>query len=157
MTPSGDKKEVASSWISTGWQRLRQMRPRQERQLAKERQGSTKKAAVRTAREGVWSAVGCRGPSATLRTSCSVDLAISAPMGMGPGPKHIYTLTLGSTDRGHPALSLGLYVTAVTAILPLFHQRCFTFWDIASGASLGSVVSSVIRSYLLLSHQALPS
>ena len=53
VTPSGDKKEVASSWISTGWQRLRQMRPRQERQLAKERKGSTKKAAVRSTRRCV--------------------------------------------------------------------------------------------------------
>ena len=58
-------------------------------------------------REGVCVGLGSRGPSATLPASWSVDLAISAPMGMGRRPKHIYTLTLRSTDRGHPELSLG--------------------------------------------------
>ena len=53
------QKEAASRRNSTGWQRLRPMRPRQERQLAKER--STKKARERAQRcEGVSSAVGCK-------------------------------------------------------------------------------------------------
>ena len=39
-------------------------------------------------------------------------------MGMGGGPKHIYTLTSGTYPRGHPLLSLDPYVTAVTAISP---------------------------------------
>ena len=53
-------------------------------------------------REGVCaSASVAEGPSATLPASWSVDLAISAPMGMGRRPKHIYTLTLRSTDQRH--------------------------------------------------------
>ena len=47
-----------------------------------------------------------------LPASWIVDLAISVPLGMGRRPKHVGTLTLGSTDRGHPALSLGPNVTA---------------------------------------------
>ena len=35
VTPSSDKKDADSSWNSTGWQRLRQMSRRHERQLAK--------------------------------------------------------------------------------------------------------------------------
>ena len=31
-------------------------------------------------------------PSATLRTSCGGVLVISAPLGMGRRPRHIYTL-----------------------------------------------------------------
>ena len=49
-------------------------------------------------------------------TSWIVDLAFSARMGMGRRPKHVGTLTLRCTSRGHPPLSLGRNVTAVTAI-----------------------------------------
>ena len=59
-------------------------------------------------REGVCVGLGCRGPGATLWTSFDVHLAISAPLGMGRRPKHIYTLTLRCTSRGHPVLSLGV-------------------------------------------------
>jgi hypothetical protein len=59
-------------------------------------------------REGVCVGLGCRGAGATLWTSFDVHLAISAPLGMGRRPKHIYTLTLRCTSRGHLELSLGL-------------------------------------------------
>jgi hypothetical protein len=35
VTPSSDKEDADSSWNSTGWQLLRQMSRRHERQLAK--------------------------------------------------------------------------------------------------------------------------
>ena len=53
-------------------------------------------------------------------TSWIVDLAFSARMGMGRRPKHVSTLTLRSTTRGHPALSLVPFVTAVTPPHPCF-------------------------------------
>ena len=59
-------------------------------------------------------------------TSWIVDLAFSARMGMGRRPKHVGTLTLRSTTRGHPALSLVPFATA-TATPPLFHTADAAF------------------------------
>ena len=53
----------------------------------------------------------------------SVQRALSVPMGMGPGPK-TFGIGFGLWTRpDHPALSLGSFVTVVTAILPLFSLR----------------------------------
>ena len=93
------------------------MRPPQERQLNEsmnERPRGCKSAATRRCVCRRLSAA--EGPIATLPASWDVDLGVSVPLGMGPGPKHVGTLTLRSTSRGHAALSLGPYVTAVTAI-----------------------------------------
>ena len=53
----------------------------------------------------------------------SVQRALSVPMGMGPGPK-TFGIGFGLWTRpDHPALSLGSFVTVVTAILPLCSLR----------------------------------
>ena len=100
------QKDAASSSISSEQQRLRRTRPRQE---GSSRKNKWKHARLQGAqrREGVCVGLGCRGPGATLWTSFDVHLAISAPLGMGRRPKHIYTLTLRCTSRGHLELSLG--------------------------------------------------
>ena len=115
VTPIGDTKTLlpAESAVSSsgcaGQGRVK-------RAARERRNGSTRGCRERSDAKVCASASVAEGPSATLPASWSVDLAISAPMGMGPGPKHIYTLTFEVPPRGHPALSLGRYVTSVTAI-----------------------------------------
>ena len=101
VTPIGDKKTLppAESAVSSsgcaGQGRVKR--------AARERtNGSTQGCRERSDAKVCASASVAEGPSATLPASWSVDLAISAPMGMGRRPKHIYTLTLRSTDQGHP-------------------------------------------------------
>ena len=78
------------------------MRPRQEEQLAKYKMEARAAASAGDAK--AWRRPSAaEGSSACLLTSWSVDLAFSAPMGMGPGPKHVGTLTLEAPPRGHPA------------------------------------------------------
>ena len=110
------RKVAVSSWISCAEQRLRQRKPRQERQLAKE-QWKPRKGCKRSDAKVCGRLSAAEGPIATLPASWSVDLALSVPLGMGRRPKHVGTLTLRSTTRDHPSLSLGPYVTAVTAVL----------------------------------------
>ena len=106
VTPIGDKKRLfpAESAVSSsgcaGQGRVKRG--------ARERtNGSTRGCRERSDAKVCASASVAEGPSATLWTSFDVHLAISAPLGMGPGPKHIYTLTLRCTSRGHLELSLG--------------------------------------------------
>ena len=105
VTPIGDKKTLlpAESAVSSsgcaGQGRVKR--------AARERtNGSTQGCRERSDAKVCASASVAEGPSATLPASWSVDLAISAPMGMGRRPKHIYTLTLRCTSRGHPEISL---------------------------------------------------
>ena len=107
VTPIGDKKTLlpAESAVSSsgcaGQGRVKR--------AARERtNGSTQGCRERSDAKVCASASVAEGPSATLPASWIVDLAISAPLGMGRRPKHIYTLTLRSTTRGHPKLSLGV-------------------------------------------------
>ena len=76
-----------------------------------------------------------RGRVRLLWTSRGYVPEISAPMGMGPGPKHIYTLTSRTYPRGHPKLSLGYFVTVCNRHSTLVHQGCFTFSDNDSACS----------------------
>ena len=104
VTPIGDKKRLlpAESAVSSSGCAGR---GRVQEGSSRRTNGSTQGCRQRTAqrREGVCVAASvAEGPSATLPASWIVDLAISAPMGMGRRPKHIYTLTLRSTDRGQP-------------------------------------------------------
>ena len=104
------QEDAASSSISREQQRLRRSPDEAASggQLAKEQMEARKQGCrERSDAKVCVSASVAEGPSATLSASWIVDLAISAPLGMGRRPKHIYTLTLRSTDRGHPELSLG--------------------------------------------------
>jgi len=108
VTPIGDKKTLlpAESAVSSSGCAGR---GRVKRAALERTNGSTQGCRERTAqrREGVCVGLGCRGPECDfVDTSFDVHLAISAPLGMGPGPKHIYTLTLRCTSRGHLELSL---------------------------------------------------
>ena len=101
VTPIGDKKTLlpAESAVSSsgcaGQGRVKR--------AARERtNGSTQGCRERSDAKVCASVSVAEGPSATLSASWSVDLEISAPLGMGRRPKHIYTLTLRSTPRGHP-------------------------------------------------------
>ena len=116
VTPIGDKKtlfppESAMSSSGAPDEAGPRAAARERTMEAREAAGSAANAKV-----CVLASVAEGGPSATLPASWSVDLEISAPLGMGRRPKHIYTLTLRSTTRGHPVLSLDRNVTAVTAI-----------------------------------------
>ena len=101
VTPIGDKKRLfpAESAVSSsgcaGQGRV-------ERGARERTNGSTRGCRERSDAKVCASASVAEGPSATLPASWIVDLEISAPLGMGRRPKHIYTLTLRSTDRGHP-------------------------------------------------------
>ena len=109
VTPIGDKKTLLPAESAASRSGCAG-RGRVQEGSSRRTNGSTQGCRERTAqrREGVCVDLGCReGPSATLWTSFDVHLAISAPLGMGPGPKHIYTLTLRCTSRGHLELSLG--------------------------------------------------
>ena len=105
VTPIGDKKTLlpAESAVSSsgcaGRGRLKSGSSRKKKWKHARLQGAQR-------REGVCVGLGCRGPGATLWTSFDVHLAISAPLGMGRRPKHIYTLTSRTPPRGHPQLSL---------------------------------------------------
>ena len=105
VTPIGDKKTLlpAESTVSSsgcaGRGRLKSGSSRKKKWKHARLQGAQR-------REGVCVASVAEGPSATLPASWSVDLALSVPLGMGPGPKHVGTLTLRSTPQGHPVLSL---------------------------------------------------
>ena len=100
------QKEVASSWISTGWQRLRQMRPRQERQLAKERREARKRLQC-AAREGVWSAVGCRGPECDFAYFLNSRPRVLGANGHGAPPQAHIHLNLEVDYSGSPRTKFG--------------------------------------------------
>ena len=106
VTPIGDKKTLlpAESAVSSSGCAGR---GRVKRAARERTNGSTQGCRERSDAKVCASASVAEGPSATLPASWSVDLEISAPLGMGRRPKHIYTLTLRSTPRGHPQLSLG--------------------------------------------------
>ena len=104
VTPIGDKKRLlpAESAVSSsgcaGRGRLKSGSSRKKKwKHARLQGGSDAKVCA--------SASVAEGPSATLPASWSVDLEISTPLGMGRRPKHIYTLTLRCTSRGHPELT----------------------------------------------------
>ena len=109
VTPIGDKKRLlpAESAVSSsgcaGRGRLKSGSSRKK----KWKVGSTRGCRERSDAKVCASASVAEGPSASLWTSFDVHLAISAPLGMGRRPKHIYTLTLRCTSRGHLELSLG--------------------------------------------------
>ena len=104
VTPIGDKKTplTAESAEAAAPDEAACKRAARERT-----NGSTRGCRERSDAKVCASASVAEGPSATLWTSFDVHLAISAPLGMGRRPKHIYTLTLRCTSRGHPQLSLG--------------------------------------------------
>ena len=106
VTPIGDKKTLlpAESAVSSSGCAGR---GRVKRAARERTNGSTRGCRERSDAKVCASASVAEGPSATLPASWSVDLEISTPLGMGRRPKHIYTLTLRSTPRGHPQLSLG--------------------------------------------------
>ena len=106
VTPIGDKKTLlpAESAVSSSGCAGR---GRVKRAARERTNGSTQGCRERSDAKVCASASVAEGPSATLPASWSVDLEISTPLGMGRRPKHIYTLTLRSTPRGHPQLSLG--------------------------------------------------
>ena len=106
VTPIGDKKTLlpAESAVSSSGCAGR---GRVKRAARERTNGSTQGCRERSDAKGCASASVAEVPSATLPASWSVDLEISTPLGMGRRPKHIYTLTLRSTPRGHPQLSLG--------------------------------------------------
>ena len=103
VTPIGDKKTLlpAESAVSSsgcaGRGRLKSGSSRKKKWKHARLQGAQR-------REGVCVGLGCRARARVrlLWTSRGYVPEISAPMGMGRRPKHIYTLTLRSTDRGHP-------------------------------------------------------
>ena len=107
VTPIGDKKRLfpAESAVSSsgcaGQGRVKRG--------ARERtNGSTRGCRERSDAKVCASASVAEGPVRLcgLLSMYAIHLAISAPLGMGRRPKHIYTLTLGVTTRGHPQLSL---------------------------------------------------
>ena len=109
VTPIGDQKTLlpAESAVSSsgcaGRGRVQEGSSRNNKWKHARLQGAQR-------REGVCVGLGCRGPECDFVDFFDVlvvHLAISAPLGMGPGPKHIYTLTLRCTSRGHLELSLG--------------------------------------------------
>ena len=106
VTPIGDKKTLlpAESAVSSSGCAGR---GRVKRAARERTNGSTQGCRERSDAKVCASASVAEVPSATLPASWSVDLEISTPLGMGRRPKHIYTLTLRSTPRGHPQLSLG--------------------------------------------------
>ena len=117
VTPIGDKKTLlpAESAVSSSGCAGR---GRVKRAARERRNGSTQGCRERSDAKVCASASVAEGMSATLPVSRGYVLAISALMGMGGPPKHIYTLTSGTYPRGHPPLSLDPCVTAVTAISP---------------------------------------
>ena len=126
VTPIGDKNTLlpAESAVSSSGCAGR---GRVKRAARERTNGSTRGCRERSDAKVCASASVAEGPSATFNTSRGGTPSFSAPMGMGPGPKHIYTLTWGVPPRGHPSLSLDDYVTAVTAIPPWFTRAASHF------------------------------
>ena len=88
VTPIGDKKTLlpAESAVSSSGCAGR---GRVKRAAHERRNGSTRGCRERSDAKVCVSASVAEGPSATLPASWSVDLEISAPLGMGRRPKHI--------------------------------------------------------------------